>query len=332
MSSLENNNTPLLPDGSASGEQESGPAELNGSSAQSPQVATPVSGESIAPLSGGTWSNYSQVPVAPTLPKRQFPPDLNITWSWPHLILFLLYGFFSLVVIQGVLLAVYGPHTKMSTADLEKYLLSKPQFAIGSMLIWYVCIFFFLYVTLSVLRGHSFWQCLGWRKIEPVDGSQPRSPIVYFLSGCGLSVFVAIVSSQFKGTENAPIEEIFKHRETAFLFMAMAVLVAPLVEETLFRGYLYPLLARSFGIGPAIGLTGLLFGLMHGSQLGWTWSLVTLLTVVGVIFTLVRARTGSVFASYLMHLGYNSLIAAVALLGTSGFTKQSIILPHLFWR
>ena len=61
---------------------------------------------------------------------------------------------------------------------------------------------------------------------------------------------------------------------------------------------------------------------MHGAQLGWTWSLVIMLVFVGIVFTIVRARTGSVFASYLMHLGYNSLISAFAILGTHGFTKM----------
>jgi membrane protease YdiL (CAAX protease family) len=103
--------------------------------------------------------------------------------------------------------------------------------------------------------------------------------------------------------------------------MAMAVLVAPLVEETVFRGYLYPLFAKYFGVAASVLVTGVLFGLMHGAQLGWTWSLVAVLTAVGIIFTFVRARTGSVFASFLLHLGYNSTIAAVTLLGTSGFTK-----------
>jgi uncharacterized protein len=67
-------------------------------------------------------------------------------------------------------------------------------------------------------------------------------------------------------------------------------------------------------------LTGVLFGMMHGAQLGWTWSLVTTLIFVGIVFTAVRARTGSVFASYLMHLGYNSMISVFAILGTHGFS------------
>jgi membrane protease YdiL (CAAX protease family) len=98
--------------------------------------------------------------------------------------------------------------------------------------------------------------------------------------------------------------------------------VAPLVEETLFRGYLYPMFARSFGVTPAILLTGVLFGFMHGAQLGWTWGLVAMLTMVGIIFTLVRARTGTVFASFLMHLGYNLLISLATGLSTHWFTKM----------
>lgn len=121
--------------------------------------------------------------------------------------------------------------------------------------------------------------------------------------------------------EDVPIQELFKYKNTAMLFMAMAVLVAPLVEETVFRGYLYPLFARSFGAAAGIIITGILFGLMHGAQLGWTWGLVSVLVAVGIIFTFVRARTGTVFASFLLHLGYNSTIAIVTILGTQGFTK-----------
>ncbi len=251
----------------------------------------------------------------------RYPADLQISWSWPHLVLFILFAVISLTIIQGVMMVFYAPHQKMTSQQLETYLLSKPQFALGSMVIWYAAIFFFLYVTLSLLRGHSFWECLGWRKIAPRPGHHARKPIVYFFAGCGLSLFVAILSSRLKAPDNSPMEELFKNRQTALLFVAMAVLIAPLVEETLFRGYLYPLFARSFGVTPGILITGVLFGMMHGAQLGWTWGLVTMLILVGIVFTLVRARTGSVFASFLMHLGYNSLISIAALIGTHGFTQ-----------
>ena len=263
---------------------------------------------------------YLPAPLPGPAPKA-YPPDLQISWSWPHLVVFIFFGFISLLVVQLILASVLAQGKRLSQAELQRFLISNPKFSLGSMLIWYALLFFFLYVTLSLLRGHTFWECLGWRKIRPPAGELPRNPLLYFAAGCGLSLFVAVVSSRMKTPENIPIEELFKYRHTALLFMAMAVLVAPLVEETLFRGYLYPLFARSFGVGFGIALTGLLFGLMHGAQLGWTWGLVGMLVFVGIVFTIVRARTGSVFASYMMHLGYNSLISAFAILGTHGFTK-----------
>jgi membrane protease YdiL (CAAX protease family) len=260
--------------------------------------------------------------VAPYPPAKTYPEDLQISWSWPHLILFAVFGFGSLVIIQGVLAVVYAPRQRLNTKQLEEYLISKPQFAIGSMLIWYATIFFFLYVTLSVLRGHPFWRTLGWRKLVPANPKIPKNPLAYFFAGCGLSLFVALMTASMKTPDSTPMEELFKYPQTAMMFVAMAVLVAPLVEETLFRGYLYPMFARSFGVAPAILVTGLLFGLMHGAQLGWTWGLVAMLTLVGIIFTLVRARTGTVFASFLMHLGYNLLISLATGLSTHWFTKM----------
>jgi membrane protease YdiL (CAAX protease family) len=257
----------------------------------------------------------------PAHPAKTYPADLQITWSWPHFIVFLAFAVISLVLVDTSMMVLFAPHRHLTPEELQAYFMSNAKFAIGSMLIWYALLFFFLYVTLSLLRGHSFWECLGWRKIQAHAREMPRNPLVYFVGGCGLSLFVAIVSSRMKTPENIPIEELFKYRHTALFFMAMAVLVAPLVEETLFRGYMYPLFARTFGVGFGVVLTGVLFGLMHGAQLGWTWGLVGVLVFVGIVFTTVRARTGTVFASYLMHLGYNSLISGFAIFGTHGFSK-----------
>jgi len=295
--------------------------------------------QSSEPLAGDPLVLATPSPV-PELPSSspQYPEDLQITWSWLHFLVFTIFALGSLAVVNLTLLAIYAPRQRMSQAQLQQYFLSKPQILIGSMLIWYAMIFFFLYVTLALLQGRPFWQCLGWRKIKSHNREHPRNPFVYFIAGSGLSLFVALLNARAKPPDNLPMEELFKHRQTAMLFVAMAVLVAPVVEETLFRGYLYPLFARLIsgflrlfgiqdapalrsGIFSSVVLTGVLFGLMHGAQLGWTWSLVSMLILVGILFTLVRARTGSVFASFLMHLGYNLLIAVASLLSTHGFTR-----------
>lgn len=298
---------------------ESAPEPENPNSRLMPEVTSP---EPFPNWGKQGTEPASATEVAPYPPAKVFPEDLQISWSWPHLILFAVYGFISLLLIQGVLAVHYAPKQRLNTKQLEEYLISKPQFAIGSMLIWYAAIFFFLYVTLSLLRGHPFWRTLGWRRLSPENPKLPRNPLAYFFAGGGLSLFVALMTASMKTPESTPMEELFKYPHTAMMFVAMAVFVAPLVEETLFRGYLYPMFARSFGVTPAILVTGALFGLMHGAQLGWTWGLVAMLTLVGIVFTLVRARTGTVFASFLMHLGYNLLISLATGLSTHWFTKM----------
>lgn len=261
------------------------------------------------------------LPPAELPPTKVYPPDLQISWSWPHLILFLSFLVITLVTVQGVFLALYAPHQKMSTEQLEEYMLSKPQVAIGSTILLYAAILLFLYITLALLRGQPFWRTLGWRKILPKSNGKSWHPAIFFFTGCALSLLVFAITSVIKTPENTPIEEVFKFRLTAVLFVATAVLVAPLVEETIFRGYLYPMFARWFGVVPSIVVTGFLFGLMHGPQLGGAKSLIAVMTLVGIVFTAVRARTASVFASFLMHLGYNSLISVTLALATHGFTQ-----------
>ena len=253
--------------------------------------------------------------------RKVYPPDLQISWSWPHLILFLSFIVISLVCVQGAFLAMYAPPHRMTTEQLEDYMLSKPQVAIGSTVLLYALLLLFLYVTLALLRGQPFWKTLGLRKILPKSNGQSWHPAIFFFTGCALSLLVFTLTSVIKTPEHAPIEEVFKYKLTAILFVVTAVLIAPLAEETIFRGYLYPLFAKSFGIVPGILLTGLLFGLMHGSQLGWSWGIVGLLVLVGVIFTSARAYTGTVLASFLLHLGYNSAIAVTSIIGTHGFTR-----------
>jgi membrane protease YdiL (CAAX protease family) len=272
------------------------------------------------PISYAASTSSSYTPSS-YMPRRTLPEDLRVSWSWPHFVVFIFFAVSSFFLVQTALILYYAPHRTMAAKDLERYLLNKPQFLFGSNLLWYAAIFLFLYVTLGVLRGQPFWRSLGWKKLKSNLSTGKANPWAYFFSGCGLAVFVFAVSSQVHTDDKMPIQEILKNRSSAMLLMAMAVFVAPLVEETVFRGYLYPLFAKSFGILPGILLTGVLFGLMHGAQLAWTWGIVALLIVVGIIFTFARAYTGTVVASFLLHLGYNSMIAVATIIGTHGFTK-----------
>ena len=86
------------------------------------------------------------------------------------------------------------------------------------------------------------------------------------------------------------------------------VLVAPLIEETVFRGFGMSAIAPRLGPAAAVGLTAIAWGLAHGLVAG-----LPILVAFGVILGVVRLRTGSVLPGMLTHATFNaiSLILAV---------------------
>jgi membrane protease YdiL (CAAX protease family) len=112
--------------------------------------------------------------------------------------------------------------------------------------------------------------------------------------------------------KSLPIDAYFHDATSAYMMAAFGITLAPLLEELFFRGLLYPLLRRAVGLIAAVLLTAAAFAAIHGAQLGLAWAPVLSIFVVGVVFTMVRVRTNSVAASFLMHCGYNfALFAAL---------------------
>lgn len=285
-----------------------------------PEVEQPSAPEPAVPLAGDPITYVAVHPDAAHPPRQDLPEDLRISWSWRHFVVFLIFGVISQIALGIVVVGYYSSERHLSQRQILQLLNTQPQIQVLLNVVWFAAVLLFLYLTLGLLRDMPFWSTLGWKKLGAGPYARKTSPWAFFFAGSGLALFVALSSSKIHTTNKVPIEDLFKNQESALLLMAMAVLVAPLVEETVFRGYLYPLVARSFGILPGILVTGILFGVMHGAQLGWTPGFVILLSFVGLVFTFARARTGTVFASYLLHLGYNSMIAVSTLIDTRGFT------------
>lgn len=83
-------------------------------------------------------------------------------------------------------------------------------------------------------------------------------------------------------------------------FIFLAVVAAPVMEEILFRGLLYPLLRNMMGIMPAVLISGFLFGIAH-----LHYPMVLPLTFLGVLFALTYEYTGSLLLTILMHAVFN---------------------------
>ena len=106
------------------------------------------------------------------------------------------------------------------------------------------------------------------------------------------------------GGSNPLLELVLGSRDPLALgLLALtAVVLAPLFEETIFRGALLPVLATRLGPLPGVLLSGLLFAMAHISV-----GELAPLTVLGVGLGLVRLRSGRLWPSVLMHGLWNAV-------------------------
>jgi membrane protease YdiL (CAAX protease family) len=119
--------------------------------------------------------------------------------------------------------------------------------------------------------------------------------------------------------EPLPIEQAFQSTAAAYVLAIFGVTLGPLMEELFFRGMLYPALARRVGMTASIVITALFFALLHASQLANSWSPLLIIFVVGVVLTVIRARSGSVAASFMVHAAYNSALFIAIYFSTGHF-------------
>ena len=139
--------------------------------------------------------------------------------------------------------------------------------------------------------------------------------MIYVPLGVILALAVLGASTLFPNPQESPIEKLIKVPLTAFLFAALGVLVAPFVEEVVFRGFLYPVVERRIGKTGALVTTALLFSGVHVSQLWGSWPAIILITVVGFTLSSVRAQTDALLPSFIIHFPYNSTICLLFLIG-----------------
>ncbi|CAN5861144.1 hypothetical protein BH23ACT12_BH23ACT12_08170 [soil metagenome] len=96
------------------------------------------------------------------------------------------------------------------------------------------------------------------------------------------------------------------------IFVLLAIVLAPVFEEFLFRGVMYTGMARSWGKWPAGIVVTAMFGLLHIADIAGYWPALVMITTVGLALLLVRIKTNSLLPAMAMHATYN-LVQVVVL-------------------
>ena len=211
-----------------------------------------------------------------------------------------------LVVMQiavAVPYVVYKTTSGGSTAGLEK----DPTLILYSILgvvPAHILTFLIVWFLVSNRGRRPFWQTLGW-SFPKNFGLGKTIALAVVLLGVG------VLFTQFLGGKETALDQIINSSLKArFATAFLAFATAPLVEELIFRGVLYPALQRAIGMIAAVAIVTILFAGIHVFQYFDNFGVVAVITMLSLSLTLLRAYTGRLLPSFVLHLVFNGIQAA----------------------
>lgn len=121
-----------------------------------------------------------------------------------------------------------------------------------------------------------------------------------------VTIIVSLLVSFIPGFNSEQAQDVGFNDVTTVAEYVMAfiglVILPPIFEEILFRGYLYGRLRRYVGFGLSTIVTSIAFGLVHGQ-----WNVGVDTFVLSVFLCFLREYTGSLWAPMLLHALKNGL-------------------------
>lgn len=151
------------------------------------------------------------------------------------------------------------------------------------------------------------WSALGLRRT--LNNGAPLA-LLAVASSVGFAVFYSMAVT-FLGLDSLrppqlPSQLLDTYAERLAMF-TLAGVVAPVVEEAFFRGFLLPAFLARWGFVPGASLVSLLFAMSHG-----VLALLIPAFVSGLLLAWLYRRTGSLWNCVLAHGAQNAIAFAVA--------------------
>src|SRR6266849_1530350 len=147
-----------------------------------------------------------------------------------------------------------------------------------------------LYAIIRLRHGRRVWTLLGWVWPSRIH------LVAALVGGIGLGIGVDIIAHATTPTT---------HLINLWNLILLDGLLGPIIEESLFRGCLLPVVAGTTGPTIGIAATAALFATLHPitTFVQWLCFLAT-----GTAFGWIRFKSGSTAASTLMHAIYNATL------------------------
>lgn len=160
----------------------------------------------------------------------------------------------------------------------------------------------------SSVKYHRGWRALGFRSFNIKRASILVA--VVLIVGISINLLYEWVLTSF-GVEPPPAlpSQFTQTGVSLAMVTLLAVLVAPIAEETFFRGFILGGIGKRFGYGWGVVVSALLFSLAHmqpGALLP--------IFILGLLLAWLYIKTGSIWPCILTHFAYNSIAVIIMII------------------
>jgi hypothetical protein len=211
-----------------------------------------------------------------------------------------LFSFYAAQIIVGIFLAILA----LSGVSLKSYNPTTVNFLLSA-IVYITTISTAIGLPWLIKNRRTSLADIGFKRLPTwTDILLTPAALIVYLIFSSILIMVAMNTLPWfdvNQIQDTGFSQLNDNLEYILAFFALVVM-APIAEEVLFRGYLYGKLRKFAPIWAAIIVTSLLFGFVHGA-----WNLAVDTFALSVVLCLLREQTGSLWASILLHMAKNGM-------------------------
>lgn len=239
--------------------------------------------------------------------KKQLPEFLQVPWTIKDVLFFVVLWLGIQILVIEILKGIAGYSHPLSmflsgAADGSNitavFTFDLLDAVVGFGVVWYY------------LRRYKVgWKTVGWRPVNPIKAIAYLLGILLFFIVASYAVLTLVTMlvpgfNENQAQSNQFIGDVHTHTSVALVAL---VLLPPFLEETIFRGFLFPAISKKWGVWIGAIISSAIFGLAH-----WQANISVYTFVLGLLLCFLYVKTKSIVPGIFVHM-LNNYLAFIAL-------------------
>ena len=237
------------------------------------------------------------------------PAHLKVPWGIGAALVVYLLAWIGFTFALVILIGFASPYLPVAAQFLDA--LQRNDVQASFILVIVNAVVAFALVAMYLRHFKVGFDTVGWRKFSIIKAALYLLAIfVIFIIGSGLLIYlVSVLVPGFDSNQAQTNEFTTSTTSNPHLTLIALVIIPPIIEETVFRGFIFPAFAKRWGVIWGAIISSVLFGFAHLQANVGVYTF-----LLGMLLCFLYVKLKSIIPGILFHM-LNNYLAFVALSG-----------------